>query len=104
MSIGTELKRKLWLSLAYPILSILVAIALLVFVNVVLVSQFETIFRDFGIPLPGLTISMIMVSHVLRAGLAGPADLGRGGRGALAGSAALCSSRPTAAAWPPRFP
>jgi len=68
MGIGTELKRKLWLSLAYPILSILVAIALLVFVNVVLVSQFETIFRDFGIPLPMLTISMLMVSHALRSG------------------------------------
>jgi general secretion pathway protein F len=68
MGIGTELKRKLWLSLAYPILSILVAIALLVFVNVVLVTQFEAIFCDFGIPLPWLTISMLMVSHALRAG------------------------------------
>ena len=42
MGIGTELKRKLWLSLAYPILSILVAMALFVFVNVVLVTQFES--------------------------------------------------------------
>jgi len=68
MGIGTELKRKLWLSLAYPILSILAALALFVFVNVVLVSQFETIFRDFGIPLPGLTVGMLLFSHVLRAG------------------------------------
>ncbi len=68
MGIGTELKRKLWLSLAYPILSILVALTLFVFVNVVLVSQFERIFKDFGIPLPKLTISMLLVSHVFRAG------------------------------------
>ena len=68
MSIGTELNRKLWLSLAYPILSILVAITLFVFVNVVLVSQFERIFRDFGIPLPGLTIGMLLVSRFIREG------------------------------------
>jgi general secretion pathway protein F len=68
MSIGTELKRKLWLSLAYPILSILVAITLFVFVNVVLVRQFEAIFMDFGIPLPALTIGMLVVSRYLREG------------------------------------
>jgi len=68
MAIGTELQRKLWLSLAYPILSILVALALFVFVNVVLVTQFEAIFRDFGIPLPGLTVAMLLVSHALRSG------------------------------------
>ncbi len=66
MGIGAELQRKLWLSLAYPILSILTALALFVFVNVALVSQFERIFKDFGIPLPRLTISMLMVSHLLR--------------------------------------
>ena len=69
MSIGTELKRKLWLSLAYPILSIVVALALFLFVNLVVVVMFETIFRDFGIPLPRMTIAMLMFSHVLRAGL-----------------------------------
>jgi type II secretory pathway component PulF len=68
MSIGTELERKLWLSLAYPIVSILVAISLFVFVSVVLVGQFERIFLDFGIPLPGLTIGMIVVSRFLREG------------------------------------
>lgn len=68
MAIGTELKRKLWLSMAYPIMSILVAISLFVFVNVVLVTQFENIFRDFGIPLPGLTVGILLISHVLRAG------------------------------------
>src|SRR5271166_5176557 len=68
MAIGTELKRKLWLSLAYPILSILAAMTLFVFANVVLVTQFERIFRDFGIPLPQLTMGILLVSRVLRSG------------------------------------
>jgi general secretion pathway protein F len=68
MGVGTELKRKLWLSLAYPILSILVAITLFVFVNVVVVAQFETIFRDFGIALPQLTIGMLLISHGFQSG------------------------------------
>src|SRR4051812_34545244 len=66
VSIGTELARKLWLSLAYPLLSILVAVSLFMFVSVVLVAQFESIFKDFGIPLPSMTIAIIMVSHALR--------------------------------------
>jgi type II secretory pathway component PulF len=68
LSIGTELKRKLWLSLAYPIMSIVVALALFVFVHVFVVAMFETIFRDFAIPLPGITLGMMLVSRVLRAG------------------------------------
>ena len=66
VSIGTELARKLWLSLAYPVLSIFVAVGLFLFVSVVLVAQFESIFKDFGIPLPKMTIAMIMLSHALR--------------------------------------
>src|SRR5262249_18411020 len=66
VSIGTELGRKLWLSLAYPLLSIVVAITLFLFVNAVLIAQFETIFKDFGIPLPRMTIAMILLSHALR--------------------------------------
>jgi type II secretory pathway component PulF len=68
VSIGTELERKLWLSLAYPILSIIAALALFVFVNAVLVGQFEVIFRDFGVPLPGVTVGMIVFSRALRTG------------------------------------
>ena len=42
--------------------------------NVVLVAQFETIFKDFGIPLPRMTIAMIMLSHAFAIGLAGLRD------------------------------
>ena len=71
VSIGTELGRKLWLSLAYPIMSIFAAIALFIFVNAVVVAQFEKIFRDFGVPLPKVTIAMLMFSHALRDGWEG---------------------------------
>ncbi len=76
VSIGAELWRKLWLSMVYPIASIIAALALFVFVNVVLVGQFEAIFRDFGIPLPKLTIAMIVVSHVMREAWPALATLG----------------------------
>jgi type II secretory pathway component PulF len=71
VSIGTELGRKLWLSLAYPIMSIFAAVALFIFVNAVVVAQFEKIFRDFGVPLPKVTIAMLMFSHALRDGWEG---------------------------------
>jgi general secretion pathway protein F len=68
MGVGTELKRKLWLSLAYPIASIVVALTLFIFIHVALVGMFEAIFRDFGIPLPRLTVAMLLLSHGLRIG------------------------------------
>lgn len=66
--VGVELKRRFWLSLAYPILSIVVALAVWLFVHVVLVGMFDQIFRDFGIPLPQMTVGMLLVSRGLRAG------------------------------------
>ena len=67
MSIGTELNRKLWLSLAYPIMSILVALVLFLFVHLVVVVMFESIFRDFGMDLPRMTVGMLLFSRFLRA-------------------------------------
>ena len=45
-------------------MSICAAIALFIFVNAVVVSQFEKIFRDFGVPLPKVTIAMLMSNTV----------------------------------------
>jgi general secretion pathway protein F len=64
-SVGAELKRALWLSLAYPILTVTAASALFLLVCTILVSQFEAIFRDFGVPLPRLTIGLIYLSRAL---------------------------------------
>ena len=51
LRVGAELKRKLWLSLAYPALT--AGIALLFCLSVCCRRQFETIYRTSGIPLPG---------------------------------------------------
>ncbi|MFO0891443.1 MAG: type II secretion system F family protein [Isosphaeraceae bacterium] len=68
MAVGTELKRRLWLSLAYPLVSIAAAVALFLFIHVVVVAMFETIFLDFGIALPRMTVGMVMVSRGVRMG------------------------------------
>ncbi len=65
MNIGVELKRKLWLSLAYPALTVASAMALLLFVCLFLVAQFESIYRDFGIPLPTITNVLLVFSHIV---------------------------------------
>ena len=61
LSIGVDLKRRLWLSLAYPALTVGVSLALLFGVCVFLVGQFEAIYQDFGIPLPTMTRVLIAV-------------------------------------------
>src|SRR5262249_33256804 len=70
VNIGAELKRRLWLNLVYPILSLAIALVLFVFVSVVLIPQFEAIFKDFGVPLPRATIAVLYFAHAVR--LLGP--------------------------------
>jgi general secretion pathway protein F len=62
-TIGVDLRRRLRLNLAYPALSLLVTVAVFAFVGIVVVPQFEAIFRDFGIPLPGMTILLIELAN-----------------------------------------
>ena len=66
LSIGADLRRKLWLSLAYPAMTAAGALALLVVVCLFLVGQFELIYKDFNIPLPGATRMLIVFSHVVK--------------------------------------
>ncbi len=75
VNVGVELKRRLWLGLAYPMLSLAAALVLFTFASVYLVAQFELIFKDFGVPLPRLTVALIEVSHAIRATWAGLASL-----------------------------
>ena len=65
VAIGTELKRRLWLSLAYPILTVCMAAALFFFVCVVMVGQFDDIYRGFGVPLPRLTIALVVAARIV---------------------------------------
>jgi type II secretory pathway component PulF len=64
--IGVEVRRRLWLSLAYPAVSILFATILLLCVLLVIVSGFERIFEDFGINLPLISWVLIATSRGLR--------------------------------------
>jgi type II secretory pathway component PulF len=67
VDVGADLKRRLWLNLAYPILSMAIAAVLFAFVSVIIVPQFEVIFRDFGIPLPAATIAVLEIASAVRA-------------------------------------
>ena len=65
VAIGSELEyRRLWLSLAYPILTVGTA-SRFFFVCVILVGQFESIYISFNIPLPGMTVALISVARIV---------------------------------------
>jgi general secretion pathway protein F len=66
IGIGSELKRRLWLSLAYPMISLVLAVTLFTFVSIYLIPQFEAIFRDFGIPLPRMTAAILQIAAAIR--------------------------------------
>jgi type II secretory pathway component PulF len=63
--IGAELKRRLWLTMAYPFLSMLIAVAIFTFVSIILVPQFETIFRDYGLAMPQATLALLEISRLM---------------------------------------
>lgn len=65
VAIGTELERRLWLNLAYPILTVGTAVALFFFVCLILVDRFRAIYQDFNIPLPGMTIALIGIARIV---------------------------------------
>ncbi|WP_165251445.1 type II secretion system F family protein [Paludisphaera soli] len=67
-SIGAELKRSFWISLAYPLLAIGLALVLFVLVDALVVSKFEDTFRDFGLSLPLVTVFLLKLSHAVRVG------------------------------------
>ncbi len=63
--VGANLRRTLWLTLAYPILLVLLFSTLAVFVSMFVVSGFESIFQDFGIGLPVMTRILLGISHAV---------------------------------------
>jgi len=62
---AANLKRRLMLSLAYPLLTLAIALGLAVFVSTVVITQFQRIFMDFSIPLPGIVILLLSVARVI---------------------------------------
>ena len=65
VEIGSELRRRLWLTLAYPLLSMAIAIAIFTFVSIIVVPQFATIFQNFGVPLPRATTAILDIAQVM---------------------------------------
>jgi general secretion pathway protein F len=61
--VGRELKRKVWLSFAYPLVLMICLAFLFVLVCKIIVSDFARIFDDFGVPLPRMTKALIGVSE-----------------------------------------
>lgn len=64
VNVGDQIRSALSVSLIYPIFAVALAVGVFVFVCVTVVSSFEQIFSDFGIPIPGITVVMIAVSRV----------------------------------------
>ena len=68
MNAGEEIRRKLWVSLAYPALALFLSLLVFTFLCATLVSPFSDLFKDFGVPLPTFTIFLIRVAEVFEKG------------------------------------
>ena len=60
-----SLKRKIKGAMVYPIVVILVACIIVGFILYFIIPKFEAIFKDFGVPLPRMTVMLIETSHFL---------------------------------------
>src|SRR3954468_6299994 len=58
-----SLKRKITGAMVYPIVVIMVAVAILTFIMLFIIPKFEKIFKDFGMKLPALTEFLIDTSQ-----------------------------------------
>jgi type II secretory pathway component PulF len=59
----SELRRRVWIALAYPFILLLFMTLLTAFASVFVVDSFARIFRDFGTRLPAMTILVINESR-----------------------------------------
>jgi type IV pilus assembly protein PilC len=60
-----SLKRKIKGAMVYPIVVVFVACTIVGFILYFIIPKFEAIFKDFGVPLPRMTIILIEASHFL---------------------------------------
>jgi type IV pilus assembly protein PilC len=58
-----SLKRKITGAMVYPVVVILVAVAILTFIMLYIIPKFEKIFKDFGMKLPWLTQALMDTSN-----------------------------------------
>ena len=74
-----ELRRRVWLTLAYPFVLLLFVTVLAAFASVYIVDAFAKIFRDFNTTLPGMTVMVLNGSRPMMwffVGLVGLSVLG----------------------------
>lgn len=71
MEKSQRLRRKIRGALVYPIVVIVVAVAILTFIMVFIIPRFEEIFADFGVELPGLTLWLVNTSRWMAGNQAG---------------------------------
>lgn len=64
--LGLQLRRRIWLGLAYPFLLLSAFSALFLVLSVYVIGEFENIYADFGIDLPWMTIALLKVAHFFR--------------------------------------
>ncbi|MFQ3652428.1 MAG: type II secretion system F family protein [Gemmataceae bacterium] len=57
-----SLKRKITGAMVYPVVVILVAVAILTFIMLYIIPKFEKIFKDFNMQLPEMTLALMAVS------------------------------------------
>lgn len=64
--LGASLRQTVWMSLVYPVVLISAFLALWVFLSTVVVGGFESIFKEFGVDLPYLTVVVLQAGHTLQ--------------------------------------
>ena len=65
-----ELRRQRWLTFAYPMLVILLAVMVLTAFSFLVIPVFREIFYDFGLKLPGFTLLVLSVAEFITSGRA----------------------------------
>jgi type IV pilus assembly protein PilC len=58
------LKRKVRGAMVYPVVVMIIAVGILTFILIWIVPQFQKIFSDFGVELPGMTLLLIRMSEL----------------------------------------
>jgi type II secretory pathway component PulF len=64
--LGIELRRRLWTSLAYPMVLLAFFLLIFYFVAFYVIADFENIYADFGVNLPWTTIVLIRAARFAR--------------------------------------
>lgn len=65
-AIAADMRARAFLLMSYPVLMIAAIASFWTFMLVYVTHEFSTIFSDFGVELPGLTVQLIRLSRVMR--------------------------------------